>query len=489
MSTAELPFEAIRQAMADFDLAPHIAPNTAIAPDQAFFPSGHRGVLDLSRPLVVGNRGVGKSFWTHALSNSTLRNKLAERYSLAQLKKTRVKIGFNGSDLMDDFTPTVDQVAHLAKLTKNPDLIWKAVLLRIAASMTGEADLSFEGALEKLQIDPTYYSVVLSLLDRQLAEKKEYLLIVFDALDRLAQDWQSIRHLSRALLRLAIGLQSFRSIRAKIFIRVDQFSDPELFKFPDSSKIKNDHVNLVWKSEELYGLLLFEILRTPTARNQLTKVAQSLNAVAALPINGVDVGNHLEAQRLLIEALAGEFMGSDKKRGHVYTWVPLHLSDAANSCSPRTFLTAWNKAALHTPAPERRAVDHLGLQEGVRLASNVRLNELYEDYDWIRSSLQALKQQFVPMPREQLFELWTQGQVLEDIANSENAQIQKIPSNLLDVGTDITNSGSHDALLRAMETVAVLEVRGNGKIDVPDIFRVDAGILRRGGVAVPKRKK
>lgn len=489
MSTTELSFGAIRQAMAEFDLAPHIAPNTSIAPEQAFFPNGHRGVLDLSRPLVVGNRGVGKSFWTHALSNDALRNKLADRYSLAQLKRAHVKIGFNGSDLMGDFTPTVDQVAHLAALTTNPDLIWKAVLLRIAASMTGQADLSLEQALQALERDSTYYSVLLSQLDRQLAEKQEYLLIVFDALDRLAQDWQSIRQLSRALLRLAIGLQSFRCIRAKIFIRVDQFSDPELFKFPDSSKIKNDHVNLVWKSEELYGLLLFEILRSNIARSQLTEVAKSLDATAALPLNGVDVGNHLEAQRLLIEALAGEFMGSDKKRGHVYTWVPLHLSDAANTCSPRTFLTAWNRAALHAPAPERRAVDHLGLQEGVRLASNVRLNELYEDYDWIRPSLQALKQQFVPMPREQLFELWEQGEVLHAITESENAQIQKIPANLLDVSSNITNVGSHEALLRAMETVAVLEVRGNGKIDVPDIFRVDAGILRRGGVAVPKRKK
>lgn len=489
MSTPALSFGAIRQTMAEFDLAPHIAPNTSIAPEQAFFPSGHRGVLDLNRPIVVGNRGVGKSFWTHALSNKNLRDKLADRYSLMQLKSTHVQIGFNGSDSLGEFTPAIDEIAHLAALAGNPDLVWKAVLLRIAASMTGEVNLSLEAALSRLQSDSTYYSVILSQLDRHLTKNKEHLLIVFDALDRLGQDWEKIRQLSRALLRLAIGLQSFKSIRAKIFIRVDQFSDPELFKFPDSSKIKNDHVNLFWKSEELYGLLLFEILRSPSARSQLTEVANSLNAASALPLNGVDVSNHLDSQRLLIEAIAGEFMGSDKKRGHVYTWVPLHLSDAAGTCSPRTFLTAWNKAALHTPAPEQRAVDHLGLQEGVRLASNVRLNELYEDYDWIRPSLKALQQQFVPMPREQLFELWQQGEVLKAITNSESAQIQRIPSNLSEVGTNLTNVDTYDALLRAMETVAVLEVRGNGKIDVPDIFRVDAGILRRGGVAVPKRKK
>jgi hypothetical protein len=38
-----------------------------------------------------------------------------------------------------------------------------------------------------------------------------------------------------------------------------------------------------------------------------------------------------------------------------------------------------------------------------------------------------------------------------------------------------------------MKNVAVMEERTNGKINVPDIFRVEAEILRKGGVAVPKR--
>lgn len=56
-------------------------------------------------------------------------------------------------------------------------------------------------------------------------------------------------------------------------------------------------------------------------------------------------------QQSLITAIAGEFMGSGSKRGRVYTWVPLHLSDAANNCSPCTFLTAWKTADEHFPAP------------------------------------------------------------------------------------------------------------------------------------------
>ena len=43
------------------------------------------------------------------------------------------------------------------------------------------------------------------------------------------------------------------------------------------------------------------------------------------------------------------------------------------------------------------------------------------------------------------------------------------------------------ALLSSMRDVSVMEERANGKINVPDIFRVEADILRKGGVAVPKR--
>lgn len=346
--------------------------------------------------------------------------------------------------------------------------------------MSGRCVVSLPKSIAALKADPTLYSTVLSDLDRQLSVRQQHLLVVFDALDRLGRDWQSIRDLSRALLRLSVGLQSFRFIRVKIFMRVDQFSDRELFKFQDSSKIRNDYVNLVWQPGELYDLLLFEILRNAQAKTDLEEAATKIGAMAALPIGGSSRA-HLDLQRQLINRLAGEFMGSNRKRGLVYTWVPLHLSDAANTCSPRTFLTAWKKAAEHVPAPLDRAVDHLGLLDGVRSASHARLNELYEDYEWIRPSLEALKRQFVPMSRDQLLQLWLEKRVIESIKSSADGQVAQVPASL-------TEGSELDALLEAMKSVAVMEERGNGKINVPDIFRVEVGILRKGGVAVPKRQ-
>jgi hypothetical protein len=262
-------------------------------------------------------------------------------------------------------------------------------------------------------------------------------------------------------------------------MRVDQFADPELFRFPDSSKIRNDCVDLGWRPYELYGLLFFELLRHKDAATLLKELARHLDAYSALPINGrLNVVAH--TQELVINAIAGEYMGTSSKRGRVYTWVPLHLSDAQNNCSPRTFLTAWKTAAEHFPAPQKQAVDHLGLSEGVRRASNARLTELSEDYPWIKLVLEPLRRQFVPVERSHLFELWKEAKVIEQILEKSSGSGWLAPSGVI-------VDHSLDALLRTMASIAVMEERANGKINVPDIFRVEAGILRKGGVAVPRK--
>jgi hypothetical protein len=158
----------------------------------------------------------------------------------------------------------------------------------------------------------------------------------------------------------------------------------------------------------------------------------------------------------------------------------LHLSDAANSCSPRSFLTAWKTAAEHVPAPHLQAVDHLGLSDGVRRASNARLTELGEDYPWINLVLAPLRRQFVPIEKLLLFQLWEERRVIDQILEQSTGQGWLAP-----IGVIVEHGP--DALLRTMASIAVMEVRANGKINVPDIFRVEAEILRRGGVAVPRK--
>jgi len=135
---------------------------------------------------------------------------------------------------------------------------------------------------------------------------------------------------------------------------------------------------------------------------------------------------------------------------------------------------------VHIPAPQRQVVDHLGLSQGVRGASNARLTELGEDYPWINLVLAPLRRQFVPIERYHLFDLWKGSQVIEQILEQSSGNGWLAP-----IGVIIDHSP--DALLKTMDSIAVMEVRANGKINVPDIFRVEAGILRKGGVAVPRK--
>jgi hypothetical protein len=211
----------------------------------------------------------------------------------------------------------------------------------------------------------------------------------------------------------------------------------------------------------------------------LEELAEGLDMHSALQTAGGRLDAAPRDQEALVTAIAGEYMGRDRKRGRVYTWVPLHLSDAANNCSPRTFLTAWKTAAEHVPAPPRLAVDYLGLNEGVRRASNARLTELREDYPWIDLALAPLRRQFVPIQKVDLFQLWSEDRVTERIVEQARGKDALAPIGM--------SEDNQDALLQTMTQIAVMEERTNGKINVPDIFRVEAEILRKGGVAVPRR--
>ena len=477
-----IDFDAIRGGIAQFELSSKVEPNETIDLGRAFFPEGHRGVLDLRRQLVVGNRGMGKSFWTHALVNPELRQRVTQVYGLPALAKTTVIIGFNGSEKLGDAAPTPDEIAQALRDGFDSDLVWQAVIVRAARLLkAGRRAPSFAETVKELSGSRGAYSEVLTSADDTLVRSGKTLLVVFDALERLARDWNGIRNLTRGLLMRTVGLQSFRAIRAKIFMRVDQFADDELFRFMDSSKIKNDRVDLAWHSDELYGLLLFELLRRPGANSQLNALAAKTKTRNALPRDGRPNTGSPEELIGLINALAGEFMGSNNKRGRVYTWVPLHLSDADNNCSPRTFLTAWKWAADHNPPPKDRVVDHLGLIDGVRHASSTRLAELREDYPWIEAALKPLHRQFVPIPRDDLFALWEKQDVVKRILRDAQAQGWLAP-------IDLFLKRDPEALLKTMVRIAVMEERTNGKINVPDIFRVEAEILRKGGVAVPRRK-
>ncbi|MBI4862973.1 MAG: hypothetical protein HY815_22325 [Candidatus Riflebacteria bacterium] len=473
-------FECIRSGLSSLPRADNHAPGDPVEPSLMVMVPGHRSALDPDRALVVANRGMGKSFWAHALADDTARRKAAS--SFPELGNVVVRIGFNASDRIAGIAPTPAALQEALGRCGDPDTIWRSVLMRVAASekVTGPdvaaltnrfADLSLWVQSNGERVD----EILTRLDDRFLADGVK-LVIVFDALDRLANDWGTARRLTTALLKRAVAVRSYRALRLKLFMRRDQFEDPVLFEFPDGSKIRNTRVELKWSNPDLYTLLFTRLEQAQVSAAALKSQRARLTAREPMTADPI-----VDRSRTLVNAIAGEFMGADKKRGRVYTWLPLHLADAHVETSPRTFLTAWREAALHLPAPVDRAVDHLGLLEGVRKASADRLQELQEDYWWIRKALDPFRGQMVPMERSLVEMLWQRHNTVTSIRQDSQGK------GLGPVQIENPTKAPESSLIEALNAIGVIEVRSNGKINVPDIFRVEAGIKRKGGVRPPRR--
>jgi hypothetical protein len=422
---------------------------------------------------------MGKSFWAHALADPDARDQAAKTF--LELAATDVRIGFNASERLDPIAPTPNALQEALRKC-DAESVWRAVLLRAAASGAGEvADVptstNFSELAAWVQANNEKVDEVLTRFDNHLAGRSRRLLIVFDALDRLANDWVTTQQLTVALLKRALAVRSYRTLRVKLFMRRDQFEDPTLFAFPDGSKIRNTRVDLNWSSTDLYTLLFVRLAQVGASAHAFNTLTSAIATQMNLGLGGS------ERHKLLVDAIAGEFMGSDKKRGRVFTWLPLHLSDARGETSPRTFLTAWREGAHHPPAPPSRAIDHLGLLEGVRKASEDRLQELQEDYWWIASALAPLRGQMVPIDSAFLQELWRTNDTAESILAESNRRGNLPPVQLID------SKSPEASLVDALSAIGVVEIRSNGKINVPDIFRVEAGIKRKGGVKLPQHAR
>ena len=470
LSIAADDFALIREGLAQLPRASNHTPGQQVDTTKMLVVRDHRAALDPNRALVVGNRGMGKSFWTHALADPTARE-LAAR-TVRELSSTEVHIGFNAGERVGPVAPTRAAINDALRSGCDPESIWRTVLLRIARTRSISTEAfpeSFTQAAQWTAVNGEQTDRILTELDDQVASTGSKLLVVFDALDRLGDNWHTTRSLTQALLKRALAAHSYRAIRLKLFMRRDQFEDLKLFEFPDGSKIRSTRVDLSWSPDDLFELL-FTHLKT---------VDDCKVAFDRLVVN-VPANLSAERNRLLVNAIAGEFMGKGKKRGRVFTWLPLHLSDARGETSPRTFLTAWSEAAKHSPPPAARSVDHHGIIEGVRKASEDRYSELKEDYWWIEPALNPLRDQAVPMEQPNLKEIWKENNTADSILR-ESPSRGLAPVQL----EDDFGMAPEQALLDALVAIGVFEQRSNGKVNIPDIFRVEAGIKRRGGVKPP----
>src|SRR4051812_8431292 len=101
----------------------------------------------------------------------------------------------------------------------------------------------------------------------------------------------------------------------------------------NASKLRAERVELQWGFADLYALMFFHLSRSPNARDALVAIAESAPLTFRLFSDDnqslSSVAWYEPAQRAYFDRFAGQWMGSDRKRGATYSWLVQHLADAS----------------------------------------------------------------------------------------------------------------------------------------------------------------
>lgn len=453
------------------------------APDkrEIYLPPAHTKALRLECNLVVGARGVGKSFWTAALGTPALRASLGK--SVRELESTEVHIGFGLTPDIEAF-PDKEVFAKLISDGLEPFVIWKGVIMRWLSKL--EPALiptdSWRETIHWVEANPEDVAKMIQKTNASLSQRGLHGLILFDALDRTSNDWTQMDRIVRDLLKIVLWLKSYPRLHAKVFLREDQ-SDRTITDFPDASKLLANKAELTWASHDLHGLLWQTLCNGyGSDGGHLRDLYTSV--IGTPPVTIDDNNNQLwlvadevkrenTKQRDLFKALAGPWMGRDPRRGVPYIWSVSHLSDGRGRTSPRSFLAAIRQAAEDSleKYPEYVLPLHYeSIKRGVQKASQIRVSEMAEDYPWVKSVMDPLRGITVPCQFEIIEERW-QSELSHELPqlNEETLPPQHVERGWSGVRNDL-------------ERLGIFERMKDGRVNLPDLYRVGFGLGRRGGV-------
>ncbi|WP_250518940.1 hypothetical protein [Caballeronia sp. ATUFL_M1_KS5A] len=488
---SSVDFAAIRTALSklpsDHDASGSHRPTV----DEIFTPKHHANALDPSTPIVVGARGTGKSFWAGVLQHDDTREIAARSYPALGLDKILVEAGYTGIDMESGgiTARVIDARIPRGEEDTSGFLLWQSVILRAARFAMGGRQREQLKTVMGTFADPEDAADEFHRLDNALAAADKTLLVTFDAVDTLSRDWQRGRLLLDSLFEAVWSLRAYRRIRAKVFVRPEQLND-ETLRFIELPKLRSGSVKLEWNQTDLYGLLFFRLLETTKGhvREQFEEMCEEVGA--SVPSNSLQIRRKwalildIDAQKELMTSLAGPYMGRSYKNGGTYDWPYKHLGDAKGDVTPRSFLKLFVEAAAFSDQlVSDRVILPDGIRHGLREASRVRVDQLSLEYPWIMRALAPLAGLTVPCPAETIHERWkdtnTVKVIMDAAASPETGFLPPFPPRA---------RNPHEQLVVAMEQIGVLSSRVDGRVDMPDLFRVAALMLKRGQTTPLQRR-
>jgi hypothetical protein len=281
-------------------------------------------------------------------------------------------------------------------------------------------------------------------------------------------------------------MRAYRAIRLKLFLRPDQLDDDGL-RFVELPKQRSGVVRLEWSQADLYGLL-FSRLALGEAAGALATILDSLRLPKGAPDEirkrNWPLAYDKQNQITLMNALCGPYMGGGEfahKKGKTYDWPFAHLGDAFEQVTPRSFLGLMIAAARHGTAPAKRALTPDGIRDGLRAASKTRVDQLHQEFPWIKGVLAPLAGLLLPKHERDVFNVWRRAETVERaFADAEqHGYLPPFPASSAETG----QPGHERDLYLALERIGVMLRRPDLRLDMPDLFRVAAKLLKKGGTA------
>jgi hypothetical protein len=480
-------FNAIRKGIASLDGSASHAASGEDRPkiSEIFAPEQHAGALDPNTTIVLGSRGAGKSFWAGVLGDAETRAAAAEAYPHIGLSNLEVRFGYTG--LTNDGSvsrQTIDAQILTGAERKTAPLLWRCVVLRALRSAVDGPNVRQPTikTMMEMYADPEEWEEACAAADENLAARGSQVLVIFDALDSIAEDWNRLRGLLDSLLEVAWSIRGYRNVRAKLFLRPDQMRDLGL-RFVELPKLIAGATNLTWTAPNLYGMLFCRLglLENTVAAKAFREVLEA-EGVSSPPkslskMRRWSLAYDKRAQMAVFSRLAGLYMGRSHKKGRTYDWPVNHLADGHGEVTPRSFLMLNVAAARLSGEATSQAINAEGIRHGLREASKVRVDQLGLEFPWIRRVLAPLARLQVPCASSLIASRWDETETIEAVMKRATAGEFLPPFDPAAEGDDQSN------LIGRLVRIGVLSIRQDGRYDMPDLFRVAARLLKKGGVA------
>ena len=454
----------------------------------------HQRILRSDILLVLGGRGVGKSQLFQALSRLPDPSKLAvaSRSPVDPDKATERVEYIVGFEKRGTGFPSAENLGLVLgeDHEQTPRLIWLGLLAGVLLNSKRHVDIVKQQLPENLsrhlQESLPYPNQWLSLIrkhieevtraldnvERKLETDNASIIITYDELDVLAAKLTHVYPFVRELLALWLDRsRRWNRLRCKIFLRTDIFA-AEALAFADSSKLGQRSLTLNWSHENLYWLLIKRLINGNEEKLWKTYLETSVgkNAWKQIEPWGIIPLTRSDHHRQIIRKMIGTYMGTDPTRGETYRWFFNHLQDSRGMIAPRSFLKLYENAAERQrregqKLPSDYLLSPSQVQGALEDVSSDRIDELAEEYPWVRVLKKSLAGNTVPMARKE-FAMLLKKTEWETGAQPRHTQPEQLVDDLLSLG-----------ILRETE---------DKRIHVPDIYLYGFGLKRKGGIRRPK---